>query len=196
MRRLASWFALTTVIATSLAAFAFSLPGDGDHPSRDCLVGFEVDAVTLTVTDRRQGATLLSCTDCDPGCDRDGTRDGGCVIRLRGCLNSETRACKPRPITRVRFRIGLGTQRVPYDVTPPADATPVCGPWVDARVVPRRIGKRPGRSRLWARAHAELNDVVTIADGDRFIVLCNDRPDSEPCPDSAFGAFATTPPAD
>ena len=39
------------------------------------------DAPTGVVTDRDDASTLLTCTDCDPGCDRDGKRDGHCTVQ-------------------------------------------------------------------------------------------------------------------
>jgi len=104
---------LATVLWAGLAAAqcppSCALPGGGP-PEQDCHAEFAAAHVRLNYPPfdpaTPQPRRALHCFDGDPGCDLDGTVDGGCTFDLDVCLHNTDPAlpaCTPAPVNSVTF---------------------------------------------------------------------------------------------
>ena len=161
---------LSITVALFLAApvGAGLVPGGGGKAANDCLV-------ELGVCDGKASTSSpATCTDCDPVCDGDGTRNGICRFHLDVCANqADVAGCDPTLLTRVVAKVkGM---RMPL---PALDGSASCGSFIEVPVKAR--GRKPGRAVVTLRGISKGKP--RRIDKDRIVLVCNPRAPSEPCP--------------
>jgi hypothetical protein len=142
------------------------VPSGGD-PADECLLEFEV----LGSPDERGTVT---CTDCDPGCDRDGvqTPNGSCEFRLGACVGQETASCAADVPGRIRVR--------PRTIVAPEPGLGVCGSFGSVVVATKRGGRRPGMRSV--KGLVTSDGRPRRRDRDRARLRCLPRAPGEACP--------------
>jgi hypothetical protein len=162
--------AVLATIAVSRPALAARVPSGG-NPADECLVEFDVVGVP-------DDGGLVSCTDCDPGCDRDGAPgpNGSCEFRLGVCLGQESGGCEAAAPAKIRIR-PKGA------LVPPAPALGACGPLASVVVKTKRTGRTPGARTV--KAQAATTARPRRRDRDRARLVCLPRAAGEPCPGEA-----------
>ena len=166
MRRLRVGTLLGLVLALALGlglvARSFGRVAGGGPPATDCYI--ELDGVDST-TNR------VECTDCDPGCDRDGVTqpNGSCTFRVAACLNQPgIAACTPTALKKAKVspkKLGI---EVPSDLS----GGSVCGAFTDVVVK----AKKKRKLRLFAKAAGK----PAKKDVDTIVLLC--KPQQGACP--------------
>src|SRR5882672_11190545 len=70
------------------------------NDTTECLIGY------AGVPEANTNGGTLSCTDCDPGCDRDGqsNANGSCTFNLQACANRVAGSCTGAPLKVVRAK--------------------------------------------------------------------------------------------
>jgi hypothetical protein len=160
-------FALALVVVLATApAFGHEgedLDGGGGPTKGDCLAEFDFGTAAHTT---KRNKTTVTCTDCDPTCDANGTKDGKCEFQFDVCPNQ----CQP-PATIRRFKVRGAAGRIDKNST--ACAT------FSTSVKLRRKGKKPGTKRV--RVIANTKGRPRLRDNDIIVFKCLPRTTGE-CP--------------
>jgi hypothetical protein len=135
-----------------------------------CLVDLEVAGPT-------------TCSECDPNCDMDGTRDDVCTFRVRACVNRVVDGCNVLKLKSVR----VTPKRAGVRVTPNGTA-PTCGDYADVPVKLKKKGRRAGTLQLKAVARAA--GAPRVIGKYRTTLTCNLAPDL--CPSTTTSTTTTT----
>jgi hypothetical protein len=163
--------ALAVLFALIGPSFALAGTGpfmrfNGGGPSRtDCMLVTEVAGAS--------GVHTAQCFDGDPACDDDGAVDGGCVFRVRLCLDAVDPAqprCQADVVTQVQSAVP------DLETALTALAMPVASPDTCTATVPLRVARRGARGRLVIRARARMSS--GHADADRVTLVCRRPPHS------------------
>jgi hypothetical protein len=168
-------------LAPSSVVAAPNLPGGGPSAS-DCFVEFDVGQATFTT---KGSTTKINCTECDPTCDTDASKDGKCVFRFGVCPKQGGIAtCKPsttlRPI-RITGATPVGT--------PVSENSSSCVTYeATARTKKRLHGERAGRQTIKVKVSSTAKPKLT--DQDTIIYACVPRTGA--CPVSTTTSTVTT----
>ncbi len=166
------------------------VPGGGKDAAKgnDCLVVLEgLDPGALTATGRKQ---TLTCSDCDPSCDADGTKtaNGTCTFTLTVCTNArDVAGCEPPAalshVTATAKVAGGGK----IDLTGGRSLLEgsVCGPPTDVVVPLRNHGRKPGKAAMSLSALVNRDKATGTpkrTDKDVFQLVCVPRRSGDACP--------------
>src|SRR5262245_2712065 len=188
----ADWRAVTLVVISILGIASWVagvVPGGGKDAAKgdDCLVvldGLDPGAVTST-----GGKQTVTCSDCDPACDADGTAtaNGACTFRLTVCTNaSDVDGCEPAArLSRVHATAKVAGRAGTVDLTGGRSLLEgaVCGP-PTAVVVPLR-GRKPGKATVVLSGLVKRDratGTLKRADKDKLQLVCLFRASNDVCP--------------
>lgn len=144
MAALRSTLPVVVALVVAMRADAFVL--GGGRADSDCRVAFG----GLDATD---GASQVTCTDGDPGCDADGAANGACRFVVSVCTHVPTAGCAPATLDALALA-GLALAPPPLPAAPGA-----CGASSEI-VLP--VGTAAGATAI-ARGGGALRDVDYLA---------------------------------
>jgi len=162
--------AVGLVLLVAPHALAARISG-GDDPTTDCFAHFEV----LGAATQAPGEDAeVTCTDCDPACDKDGvaSANGSCTFEAALCLNQAQAGCTAAPLEKVRAR-------AKQLAVPPLESS-TCGPFTSLMLQTRPEGLKPPSRRL--KAAAVSNELPHRVDRNRVKLSCLPRPAGQACP--------------
>jgi hypothetical protein len=156
-------------MATMLFSNAFRSTARGQD---ECLIGFD-DGEADVVPD---GDGTVSCDECDPNCDADGSKNGMCRFHFRICVNRSDAVCAAVEQKNPKIK-GKKVRGFKQGLVPQGTSR-VCGEFVDYDVKLKKRGKRAGKSTI--RATAVSMSKPRRRDVDKLDLVCNPSP--EACP--------------
>src|SRR5262249_33634295 len=120
---------------------------------------------------------------CDPSCDRDGvsTPNGSCTFSIAVHVNDGgDPVCEPAALSKAKATGKTKGTKLQYDALP-LDGSSATSALMDFPVlVAGKSGDKPGTGTVQMMAKRAAKPKLT--DSDKFLFVCNPRPEGEACP--------------
>jgi cysteine-rich repeat protein len=187
--RLAAFAIAASVGLVPVANAYFAGEGKDASKGNDCLIGYDgIDASDVMLDGKKQ---VVTCTDCDPACDKDGSAEanGTCTFRLGACINEpDVVGCTPPAgLTKAKASATVSGVKGKIEIEVPqllegAD----CGGLLDIAVPLKKNGTKEGKGTVSLSAQVKKNTDAgvdkTRKDNDKLTLVCAPRPAGEACP--------------